>query len=651
MDTKPDNSPPQGTDLKSSLSEKIFRTVFENAFFGMVLVGTDGCFLKANDAACELFGYSEDELLSLTFKDITHPEDVDAGVNLFHELMNGMRSFARMEKRYIKKDKTVIWTFISTSMVLDPSGNPQYLVTLFQDITDRKQTEISLVEKEAQYRGIFEDAFDGILINDHSGVIKEVNPAFCRMHGYSRDELIGKTPRILIRELDHPIFDEYLHHVSQGEPFRGRAGDIRKDGTEFHVEVHGSPISYHGKPHILGIVRDITTQVQNEEVLEELVTSRTTELSALINVSNVASSSLDIHEVMERSLDSVLSAMNCEMGAIHILDESEREINLSSWRNVPEEILEEIKILPINKSLPGRVLEQGSTLIVRDMLGDPDTVPSAKRLLRNRVYLGTPMKAKGKTIGVLVLIGQPDRNFNHEEISLLASIAQQISVAIENARLHEQAEILAITEERQRIAREIHDTLAQGFTGINIQLDAVESALELGKQELAQERLSRARRLAEQSLSEARRSVWALRSKTLENKNFCDALRDSIRGLASGSGLDISIDVQDDLPHVPIELQTDLLRVTQEAVMNVIKHAEASHLDIKFQCNQENIVLQIEDNGRGFVMFDGYMTQRDWSGFGFTAMRERIDRHGGKLDINSTPNRGTSVTIHLELKA
>jgi PAS domain S-box-containing protein len=637
-------------EFKSTESEITFQTVFENAFFGMVLVGSDGCFIKANQAACDLFGYSQDELLTMTFKDLTYPDDLDAGIDLFSDLMGGNRKFAKMEKRYVKKDGRVIWTLISTSVVQKSSGTPPYLVTLFQDITNRKQAESDLAEKEQQYRSIFEDAFDGILINDLNGVISEVNPAFCRMHDYSRDELVGQTPKILIRNTDYPVFSEYLDTVRQGKPFRGRAVDIRKDGTTFHVEVHGSPISYRSKPHVLGIVRDVTSQVQNEAVLEDLVASRTQELSALVNVTNVASSSLDLKEVVERSLDSVLEAMQCDMGAVHLLNETQREVTLTSWRNVPKEIVDEIEIMPINKRLPGRILDQDTPLIIPNMLRDPDTVPAAKRILGKRVYLGVPMKAKGKTIGVLVIIGQADRIFDQEEISLLSSIAKQIGIAVENARLHSQAEILAISEERQRIAREIHDTLAQGLTGIKIQLEAIESALEMGNGELALKRLDRTRFLANQSLAEARRSVWALRSQSLVEKDLSDALRDSVHGLTAGTRLDVSLKVQDDLPHIPQDLQSDLLRVSQEAVMNVIKHAQAKHLTISLGYKDNQIVLKICDDGRGFSPNNVSMDREEGSGFGLLAMQERAERYGGRLQIESQPQFGTCITASIEYK-
>ena len=516
---------------KQIITEKTFQTVFENAYFGMVLVGTDGCFIETNQAACDLFGYSRDELLSLTFKDITYPDDVDAGVELFSDLMSGKRKYAKMEKRYIRKDSSVIWTLLSTSVVQKPPGNPQYLVTLFQDITDQKQAEIELAK--------------------------------------------------------------------------------------------------------------------NEAFLEDLVASRTQSLSALVDVITVASSSLDLKDVLERSLSSVLDVMDCDIGAIHLLDEAKREVTLTSWNNVPEEILEEIDILPISQSLPGRILEKDGPLVVPDMLRDPDTVPAAKRILGERVYLGVPLKAKGKTVGVLVIIGHADRIFPQEETSLLEAIAQQIGVAVENARLYEQAEIFAISEERQRLAREIHDTLAQGLTGINIQLEAIESALELNNRELALERLNRTRNLANQSLAEARRSVWALRSKARLEKPFSDVLRGSVRGLTADTGLVVTVEVQPDLPDFPEELENDLLRITQEAVMNVVKHAHAKNLSLKLNFTDHQIRLTVEDDGRGFQPKQIKNNRSDGGGFGLISMQERIARHGGKYFIDSSPQCGTSIIVEI----
>jgi signal transduction histidine kinase len=279
---------------------------------------------------------------------------------------------------------------------------------------------------------------------------------------------------------------------------------------------------------------------------------------------------------------------------------------------------------------------------------EPTAVPGGESVLAGHAYIGAPMCARGKILGVLSVIGPAGREFSAEEAALLASIAEQVGVAVENAQLYEQAEALAVAEERQRLAREIHDTLAQGFTGIKLQLEAVESALEREEAGLALARLSSARRLANQSLAEARRSVWALRSTSLEKKRLEDALRDSVRGLTDGTGLAVTIEVEDPLPRFPTELERDLLRVAQEAVMNVVKHAQARNLAIEIGYEEKQIVLRVEDDGRGFATDAVEGSRADGSGFGLTAIRERVARHGGRLEIDSHHGRGTRITVCIE---
>jgi signal transduction histidine kinase len=144
--------------------------------------------------------------------------------------------------------------------------------------------------------------------------------------------------------------------------------------------------------------------------------------------------------------------------------------------------------------------------------------------------------------------------------------------------------------------------------------------------------------------------VWALRSRSLEEKNLADALRDSARGLVAESELVLTVEVQGDFPDIPPELETDLLRVAQEAVMNVVKHTQAQHLDIHLNYQDNQIELQIKDDGRGFSVDLAKSGRRDGSGFGLTAMQERIARHGGTLQIDSQPQRGTNIIAKVEFQ-
>ena len=124
--------------------EEQFRLAFEYAPFGMVLVGTDGRFLQVNQAACEMFGYPAEELITKTFQELTYPDDLEVGIGLFQEILAGRRDYGWLEKRYVRRDGRVIWTLLSTSVVRDPQGEPLYLVSQIQNITKRKQAEIAL---------------------------------------------------------------------------------------------------------------------------------------------------------------------------------------------------------------------------------------------------------------------------------------------------------------------------------------------------------------------------------------------------------------------------------------------------------------------------------------------------------------------------
>lgn len=409
-------------------------------------------------------------------------------------------------------------------------------------------------------------------------------------------------------------------------------------------------LSINRQARLAAAVKGRTQEISRiNQQLEQRIADRTRELTTLYEVTAVASASLDLDQVMAESLARIIAVMGCEIGSIHLLDPAESRLHLAAWQGTPAEIIPEIETMPLGRGVAGGVIERDKPVVVAAIEAEPAAAPAAGRLLAGHAYVGAPMRAKGKVVGVLSIIGPAGRQFSAEEVALLASIADQVGVAVENAQLYKRAEALAVAEERQRLAREIHDTLAQGFTGIKLQLEAVESALETDQQEVALKRLSRARTVVNQSLAEARRSMWALRSVSLEEKKLAAALRDSARGLTAGSELIVTVDAPDDLPRFPTELETDLLRVAQEAVMNVVKHAQARHLAMRLTYQNNQIELEIDDDGRGFSSGSAQVSE-DGGGFGLTAMQERMARHGGTLELNSQPRRGTHIVARVEIE-
>jgi signal transduction histidine kinase len=203
-----------------------------------------------------------------------------------------------------------------------------------------------------------------------------------------------------------------------------------------------------------------------------------------------------------------------------------------------------------------------------------------------------------------------------------------------------------VLEERARLAREIHDTLAQGFVGISSQLDAVAMCMPEDATP-ARSYLDMARRMARHSLTEARRSVMDLRASVLEGQSLAAAIESGTRLLTAGSGVDVAVEVTGTGAKLPEEMEQHLLRITQEAVTNALKHSGASRIGVKLHLDAHNLHLRIWDNGRGFDRQNVFSSRAGH--FGLIGMRERAERLGGELRLASNPGEGTEVEVTVPL--
>jgi signal transduction histidine kinase len=214
-------------------------------------------------------------------------------------------------------------------------------------------------------------------------------------------------------------------------------------------------------------------------------------------------------------------------------------------------------------------------------------------------------------------------------------------LACQLRRLSRQSRQAAVVAERNRMARDIHDTLAQGFTGVIVQLEAVEEALSQGLMAKAGEFLNRAGDLARESLQEARRSVRALRPQTLEQNDLCEALQNLIRKMTVGTNVQSKFNVWGQPPELPQEWEENLLRIGQEVLTNVLRHAEACHFNAQLAFEDGAIRLILSDDGKGFDPAGRH------DGFGLRGLRERVETMGGQLSIKSAKAQGTTVSIVL----
>ncbi|MBD2465982.1 GAF domain-containing protein [Oscillatoria sp. FACHB-1407] len=262
--------------------------------------------------------------------------------------------------------------------------------------------------------------------------------------------------------------------------------------------------------------------------------------------------------------------------------------------------------------------------------------------------IGLALIVGEQPVGLLGLAFRNQSSLKPEEAELVQALAHQATLAIQMCYLAEQAKQTAVLEERNRMAREIHDTIAQGLAGILIQLQAAEDT-DLTDAGDRQAHIAQARHLAAASLAEARRSVRALRPQVLEETNLAGALTGLMRDLTSNTSLQVTCRVQGTPYALPTEIETNLLRIAQEAINNTLKHAEATHIQIELSYQLDHVQLQIQDNGQGFDYDQIINLETSKKGYGLISMQERSQQISGNLTIASQPGEGTVLTIVVPL--
>ncbi len=247
-------------------------------------------------------------------------------------------------------------------------------------------------------------------------------------------------------------------------------------------------------------------------------------------------------------------------------------------------------------------------------------------------------------LGFIGFCFQEARSRLPSNIELVMTLAQQVAVALHLAQLAEQNRHAILTEERNRLAGEIHDTLAQAFNGILIQLGV---AKRIQDPEEVQKILDRASNLAQTGLAEARRSVWALYDGGTQYTDLARALTTSVEQLTDGSTARTVLNLQEATCNLPAIVTTNLLRIGQEALHNALKHAQATTIWIDLDCDTEAVSLSVRDNGRGFTV--PASASRVSDGFGLMGMHQRAERIGAQLTIATQPGQGTEVIVSAPL--
>jgi signal transduction histidine kinase len=294
-------------------------------------------------------------------------------------------------------------------------------------------------------------------------------------------------------------------------------------------------------------------------------------------------------------------------------------------------------------------LQRGEPVVIADVQRDTpaariyrETVGDALNLsfAHIRSWMAIPMRVKDRDVGSLFLEhGEPNAYTRHHA-ELALAIAQQAAIAIENARLYERAQEVAVLEERQRLSRELHDSVSQALYSIALGAKTARALVDRDPGAVA-DPLDFVLAQAERGLAEMRALIFELRPEALEQEGLTGALRKQVDALQARHHLEVELMLGEE-PEAPIPAKEALYRIAQEAMQNTIKHPAATELRVSVTCSSDEIALEIRDNGKGFdtgASFPGHL--------GLSSMRERVQRPSGMLELESTPGAGTLIRARL----
>lgn len=376
---------------------------------------------------------------------------------------------------------------------------------------------------------------------------------------------------------------------------------------------------------------------------------RNRELFILHQIAEALNREVNLDQALQTALAQVAELFDLHTGWIFLLHEETGETYMAGAQNLP----------PALAKNACRLMEGGCTCLDSYQAGGLDNrdrvnVITCSRLdglmagtAGLRYHASIPLYAHKKPLGVLNVASAESHWWvsSSNQLRLLHTVGDLLSIAIERARLFARSTQLGVIEERNRLAREIHDTLAQGLTGIMLHLESVDAMLEAGIDPAKVRQITqKALNLARTNLEEVRRSVLDLRAAPLEGRNLAEALTDLTQEFMAREKIKVNFKVTGGNRPLPLRVEVGLYRIVQEGLTNIARHAGANRVELELNLTPEQVQMIIEDDGQGFDP-----TQVSQGHFGLIGLNERVKLLGGRLQLESSPGAGVRLEVTIPL--
>lgn len=501
-------------------------------------------------------------------------------------------------------------------------------------------------QAEGLYWNIFIAASDGVLVTDlETGDVLAANPAAAAMHGYAPEAFLGLQLLSFVHADSQPDFARFAEVIKQGERFDALAQHVRQDDSLFSVEWRAVAFKYLGCACSLAILRDVSKRVRAEDRLQQRVGVRANEQTILLEISQTLASELDLQPGL--ILDQLGVLIKYTHAALFTIEDS--TLVALAVRGI--ERLEES--VPVRIRLDGeqslQALFNGHHPIrIADVWSDEPLAKFLRTLLEDGAstmlegahsWMWVPLVVKGRLLGGIGIAHTASNHFTPHLADLAMTIANQAAVAMVNTELYEHAQELAALQERQRLARNLHDAVNQSLFSAGLIAEVLPRLWEKEPEE-ARRSLKDLRRLTRGAQAELRALLAELRPSTLTDTELGDLLRQVSNAFTGRANIQVDLTVRGG-GSLSGDLQVAVYRICQEGLSNIAKHARASQVRLDLRYEPDQLELHLTDDGRGFDVAE----QTPSGHYGLSMMRERASRVGAFLTVTSHPGQGTEIVL------
>lgn len=679
-----------------SLPESVFAAALQHSTSGIVITDarhSDNAIVWSNPEFSRISGYTLAQCRGRNCRFLQCEQSDATTIVQMRQAVESAQPFSgRVLNRH--REGRLWWNEILITPLFDGAGKLQYFLGLQRDISEQVEAETLLRDSEWRNRMLTENASDMIARHAPDGHFIDVSLACREILGLEPHEIIGRSPYEFFHSDDAENIRNAHHRVLDGRRVRSICYRLRRaDGETLWVETTARLAGdAHGNaPEIVTVTRDISRRRQEIEEREQLLKSEQSArahaeaafllLQAFQAMTDIALGNLDSDDALSQFMERVCAVLRADTASLLLAGDDGQTLllraqhglsanasvsesaNTSTQTSTDDANDETSRAAPLHGFIE-RIVATREPLLVPDMA----QLDAGNLFLERQVraLMGTPLLAENRVIGVLHVGSFTPDYFAEEHLQLLRLVAERAATALERGRLftqiqsaHAQLHVLsrrlmeAQEAERRHIARELHDEIGQVLTAVKINLQSVESATSSTRCEsnshLVTERVEECIGIVEGAIGQVRKMSSDLRPPVLDMLGLVAALRETADRAAQRAGLEIDFQADALIGRPPAAIETACFRVAQEAITNVVRHAQAGKVEITLRQRVDLLHLLVVDNGRGFNCHEAFERARRGQSLGVLGMEERVVLAGGEFKIQSRVGHGTQLRASFRL--